>query len=90
MTQVPTLLTVKQVGLRLNASGDAVRAWCRDGKLVLHVGDVVNRAIKLPSGEFRIPVVIVEAIERGEFNPDAPRYADVSTGWPTAASGDAA
>lgn len=82
MTHVPPPLTVKQVGLRLNASGDAVRAWCRKGKLVMHLdayGNVVPepvpdgetiKATRLPSKEYRIPLRIVEAIERGEFDPD--------------------
>jgi hypothetical protein len=87
MTHVPMLLTVKQVGLRLNASGDAVRAWCRADRLVIHLdadgrivpeptpGGETIKAIRLPSREYRIPDRIVDAIERGEFNPDARPYA---------------
>lgn len=81
MTQVPVFLTVKQVGDRLNASGDAVRAWCRDGKLVIRSNGSLYQAIKLPSGEYRIPTVIVDAIERGTFHPD---------GQPATLTGDAA
>jgi hypothetical protein len=33
--------------------------------------DIEYQAVRLPGGKYRIPLVIVDAIERGDFNPNA-------------------
>ncbi len=81
----PLLLTASEVASRLRTTPDAVRRWCRDGKLILFTepdtpgaveepdGSWLFRAFTLPSGEWRIHEPIVDAIARGLFHPDRPR-----------------
>jgi hypothetical protein len=72
MTHAPTTLaTVNEVGRRLNVSDDVVRAWCRTGQLRHFIDGIEYQAVRLPGGKYRIPLVIVDAIERGDFNPNA-------------------
>jgi hypothetical protein len=84
VTTAPSL-TVLEVTLRLGVSNEVVRAWCREGRLHWKVGNETFEAYKLAygqggsrRGEYRIPEVIVEAIERGDLEPMAKSTGDAA------------